>query len=168
MRAVLRIRGDVVDGERSTATADDSRIALVDHYLGELSARPRGGVVFLELDRAGDGFVGLDRYRHVVDGAPTETPEVIEYVRVGVLGTLGAAEWVRLRVGSDELTVCATDRADSVDDQPRVLYDGGVPYYFPPTTVVPLAQVRRLMVDFATTGQWSDAVPWKPHDQMLV
>jgi hypothetical protein len=164
---MLRIRGAVVDSERSTATADDSSVQLIDLYLGKLSSRPRGGVVFLELDRGGDGFAELDRYRHVVDGSPKETPELIEYVRVGVLGDVGAAEWVRLRPGTDELTVCATANADPRSEQ-RVLYDGGVPYYFPPSTVIALAQVRLLMIEYATTGQWSDAAPWQSHDEMLI
>lgn len=121
----------------------------------------------MEIDREGDDFAKLDRYRGVVDGAAVATPELIEFMRVGVMGQLGAAEYATLRLGSGEQTVCATHNPNPPADQPSVLYDDGVPQYFPPTTVVPLADVRSLMIDFALIGHWSEAVCWKDHDNLV-
>ncbi|TDP93649.1 Imm1 family immunity protein [Labedaea rhizosphaerae] len=160
MIGTLRIGGDDVGSERGlTATTADERIALVDRLLRRASVDPIGDVIHLEIDRTGDGFAALDRYREVVDGSPVEAPELIEFMRVGVAGQFGAAEHVVNRLGSGQRAVRTTYNASPV--QRQVLYDTHVPTYFRSEAVLPLDAIRALMIDFATTGEWSDSASWR-------
>lgn len=45
--------------------------------------------------------------------------------------------------------------------QPQVLYDTHVPTCFPPEAVLSVGAVRTLMIDFATTGEWSQSARWR-------
>src|SRR6266571_5225361 len=120
------------------------------------------------IDRAGDEFAVLDRYRGVVRIPDDRSvPELIEFMRVGVAGDHGAAEYVRFRLDGDEQTIYATHNPNPTRGQPRVLYDACVPTYFPPNTVVPLETVRQLMLDFALHGEWLHATAWRAHEHMV-
>lgn len=163
----FRIAGEGISAPKHTANLDGERRALIDRELGQLSAG-RGGVMYLELDRAGDGFAALDRYRCVLptpdDGS---IPALIEFMRVGVVGDHGAAEYVRFRLDGDEQTIYATHDPNPVSGQPLVPYDDCVPTYFPRDTVVPLSTVRQLMLDFALHGKWRQAAAWRAHEHMV-
>ncbi len=124
--------------------------------------------MYLEIDRVGDDFAVLDRFRGVVGSlGDGPEPELIEFMRVGVTGDIGAAEYVRFRLDGTEQTFHATHSPSAHTHQPRVLYDDCVPTYFPPETVVPLVTVRQLMRDFALHGVWSHATAWRTHDHMV-
>jgi len=140
---------------------------LIDRELDRL-ATGRGGVMYLEIDRAGDDFAALDRFRGVVGSSGDgPEPELIEFMRVGVAGDVAAAEYVRFRLDGTEQTFFATHNPSPTSDQPRVLYDDCVPTYFPPETVIPLATVRQLMRDFALRGEWSHVTVWLAHEDMV-
>jgi hypothetical protein len=161
MVGTLRVGGEDLGSERFTAAAAGERIELIDRHLRDASRDPVGDVLYLEIDRADDGFATLDRYRTVVDGTPVETPELIEFMRVGVAGQFGAAEHVRFRPGSGEDTVRVTHNPRPGPGRPQVLSDTHVPSYFPAEAVLDLAAIRKLMIDFATTGEWSHATLWR-------
>jgi hypothetical protein len=149
------------------ANTAGERRALIDRELDRLSAG-QGGVMYLEIDRAGDEFTVLDRYRGVVRIADDRSvPELVEFMRVGVAVEHGAAEYVRFRLDGDEQTIYATQNPNPTSGQPRVLYDACVPTYFPPNTIVPLETVRQLMLDFALHGEWSHATAWRVHEHMV-
>ena len=163
----LRIAGGGISTPRYMANTADERRALIDRELDRLSAG-QGGVIYLEIDRAGDQFTVLDRYRGAVRTADDgSVPELIEFMRVGVAGDYGATEYLRFRLDDDAQTVYATHNPNPTSGQPRVLYDACVPTYFPPSTVVPLETVRQLMLDFALHGEWSHPTAWRVHEHMV-
>ncbi len=164
----FRIAGGGISSSRYAANTVGERRALIDRELDRLSAAGLGDVMYLEIDRAGDEFAVLDRYRGVVRIPDDRSvPELIEFMRVGVAGDHGAAEYVRFRLDGDEQTIYATHNPNPARGQPRVLYDACVPTYFPPNTVVPLETVRQLMLDFALHGEWLHATAWRAHEHMV-
>jgi hypothetical protein len=147
---------------RHTVSDPEERLALVDRELERVVAQG-GGVLILEIDRDGDRFARLDRFRHG-QADPSEPPydvSSIDFLRVGIAGTVGAAEhW-------GEAILATHNPRPSESDRRRVPYDACVPLYFPPETVVPLAQVRQLMDDYALRGEWSPDVPGRVHGDLV-
>jgi hypothetical protein len=158
----FRIGGEGRMSPRHTVSDLEERLALVDRELERVITQG-GGVLILEVDRDGDGFARLDRFRHG-QADPSEPPydvSSIDFLRVGIADTVGAAEhWGR--------TILATHNPrPSESDRHRVLYDACVALYFPSETVVPLAQVRQLMQGYALRGEWAPDVPGRVHDDLV-
>ena len=148
----FRIGGEGISSPRFTATGPDERVALVDRYLVE---HP-GGVIILELKRDDRSW---DAWKRDLDH--------IEFMRVGIRGAFAAAEYVRAGLRCAHPVVTATHNPTPAPDHPRVPYDSCVPLLFPLDAVLPLHQVRQLMIDFALRGEWSVDVPWRTHDHMV-
>ncbi|MBB5159428.1 Imm1 family immunity protein [Saccharopolyspora phatthalungensis] len=165
----FRIGGEGVSSPRPTAMSPDARITLIDQQLDQ---RPtaRSSVLILEIDREGDAFATIDRFRHLVDSPEdTSAPDLIEFMRVGVTGTVGAAEYLHWTLSTGEQTIYATyNTAPTAATVPPVLYDDCVPQFFPPETVIALDQVRQLMISFALHGTWPSAAFWGRRDQLVV
>ena len=91
----------------------------------------------------------------------------IEYLQVGMAGEWAAAQHVRsgfrstLEIRGVRATFAATPRAEPVP------YDPELKWYFPPETVISREQVRRLMVHYATTGEWLDDIPFRDHEYLV-
>ena len=162
LTSLFRIGGEGRASARPTATDADGRLALVDRELDRVAAQ--GGVLILEIDRDGDSFARLDRFRHGGADAcePPYDQSTIDFLRVGVAGAVGAAEYW----GNDGILATHNPRPSEADRH-RVLYDTCVPLHFPPETVVPLAEIRQLMRDYALSGEWSPAVPNRAHDDLV-
>ncbi len=143
---ILRIGGEGVSSPRFTAVGAAERIALVDRYLAE---HPNG-VIILEVKRDDRPW---DEWKRDLDS--------IEFMRVGVNGAVGAAEYLRAGLRCHDPVVRATHNPAPAADLAPVPYDSCVSRLFPPDTVVPIDQVRRLMIDFAVGGEWSTAAPWR-------
>ncbi len=150
---VLRIGGEGVSSPRFTAVSSDERVALIDRYLAD----HRNDVIILELKRDDRSW---DDWKRDLDH--------IEFMRVGRAGMFGAAEYVRGGIQCGEPVIRATHNPTPSNGQPCVPYDLCVPRYFPVDTVIPIHQVRRLMLDFALQGEWSTAVSWRSHDHHVV
>jgi hypothetical protein len=143
-----RIGGDGIAADYLTAATPADKVAMVDQWLADHD------VMFMEVKR--DDSRSWEQRR--------EQDQVVEFMRVGVAGDRAAAEYVRNDLMSTDRTIYATFNATPTAGL-RVPYGYG--HDFPAQTVVSLAEVRQLMIDFALTGQWSSAVPWRSHDYLL-
>jgi hypothetical protein len=92
-------------------------------------------------------------------------PDYREFLHVGVAGDRAAAEYVRGGFKCSDPVIHTTVNDTPLPDEPRVPYGDG--RYFPANTVVPLAQVRQLMINFALRGEWSTGVPKQQHDHLV-
>ena len=163
---MVRIGGEGEASPRHAAQDADARIALVDRELAELASRDAGGVRILEIDRSGDRFARVDGFR--AGPAAPAADLVLEFLRIGVLGRVGAAEYVRHVPAVGSATIYATHNPHRLPTgQPRVPYDSCVPSFFPLDTVVSLEAIRRLAREYALYGQWPDDVPRLPHDDLV-
>jgi hypothetical protein len=92
-------------------------------------------------------------------------PEYREFMRVGVAGDWAAAEYVRggLSCPRPEVRVTSSGRVTASDDTVR--YGDG--RYFPAGTVISLAEVRQLMIDFVTTGDWAHQELWRQREHLV-
>jgi hypothetical protein len=138
-----RIGGDGVSAAHLTAQSPADRVDMIDRWLVDHD------LMFFEVNRD--------------DSHPWEIRvfdrDVVEFLPVGVAGDRGAAEYVRNDLTSADHTIRATFTTEPLPAEPRVPYGDGL--YFPAETVVPLAEVRQLMVHFVLTGEWSPSVRWK-------
>jgi len=149
----FRIGGEGASSPRFTADGANERVALIDRYLAE----HQDSVLILEVKRDSRSWE-----------AWKQDLNTVEFMRVGVKGKFGAAEYIRAGLRCPEPVVRATYNPVPPADQPAVLYDSCVPRYFPPDTVLPLDRVRQLMIDFALRGEWSTAVSWRSHANLVV
>lgn len=147
-----RIGDDGVTASYLSATSPGEQVSMIDEWLAE---HPRG-VMYLEVKR--DHSRSWRERRKAADWRP-------EFMRVGVADDWAAAEYVLGGTEHIAPIIHATFNAEPTPDAPAVPY--GYDRFFPPYTVVPLAQVRQLMIDFVLTGQWSHAVPWRDHETMV-
>jgi len=143
---IFRVGGDGVSSSRFMAVGAGERVALVGRYLAE---HPNG-VIILEVKRDDRPW---DSWKRDLDS--------IEFMRVGVNGAVGAAEYLRAGLRCTDPVVRATHNSAPSADLPRVPYDSCVSRFFPPDTVLPVDQVRQLVIDFAVRGEWSTAAPWR-------
>jgi Immunity protein Imm1 len=143
-----RIGGDGITADCLTAATPADKGAMIDQWLASHD------VMFMEVKR--DDPRSWEERR--------EQDQVVEFMRVGVAGDRAAAEYVRNDLTSADRTIYATFNATPTAG-PRVPYGYG--HDFPPDTVVSLAEVRQLMIDFAVTGQWSNAAPRRSHDYLV-
>jgi hypothetical protein len=148
-----RIGGDGVSAPYLTATADTDRVAMIDRYLAE---HP-DDVMFLEFKRD-DSCSWRDHMRNL---------DHREYMQVGVARDHAAAQFVRLGLKHPNPVIHATFNANPAPGAPRVPYDRELAWYFPAENVIALTEVRRLMVDFVLTGEWSHASPWRDRDDLV-
>ncbi|MEU6261728.1 Imm1 family immunity protein [Saccharopolyspora shandongensis] len=140
---------------------------MIDQQLNH-AATSASRVLILELDREGDGFTKIDRFRHLLDVESDPDPELIEFMRVGITDTFAAAEYLSWTLSTGDQTIYATHNPASATPPPPVLYDSCVPQYFPAETVVALDQVRQLMIGFALQGTWPAVDFWTPRSQCVV
>lgn len=148
---VFRIGGEGVSSSRFTAVDPGERVALIDRCL----ASHPDGVMVLELKRDSRPW---DEWKRDLGH--------IEFMRVGLVGDHGAAEYLRAGTRCTDPIVLATHNPAPQVDLPRVPYDACVPLYFPGDMVVPRVAVRELMVDFALHGGWLGAGPWRVRDHL--
>jgi hypothetical protein len=148
----FRIGGEGISSPRFTAAGPDGLVALIDRYLVEHTE----GVIILELKRDNRSW---DAWKRDLDD--------IEFMRVGVRGAFAAAEYVRAGRRCTHPAITVTHNPTPAPDHLRVPYDSCVPLTFPPDTVLPLHQVRQLMIDFALRGEWSVDVPWCARGHMV-
>lgn len=126
---------------------------MIDRYLAE---HP-DDVMILEVRADGE------RWRD--DYAPREALHALRegrlpgFLQVGVHGHVAAA---RLWGNNDEIR--ATYNPNPASDQPAVVYDDHTRSYFVPEAVLPLPDVRRLMIHYALTGTWLDSVSSRLYD----
>lgn len=92
-------------------------------------------------------------------------PDHREFMRVGVAGDRAAAEYVRGGLACTAAVVRATSGKGSAGGDALVPYSEG--RHFPAETVISLAEVRQLMIDFVTTGEWAHRELWREHDHLV-
>jgi hypothetical protein len=136
-----------------TATTAADRVAMIDRYLAE---HPNG-VLLVEL-KHDDSRSWREQMRDI---------DHREYMQVGVAGEHAAAQFVRLGLKHPGPVVHATYNPQPRTDAPRVPYDPELSWYFPAVNVISLAEVRQLMLDFALTGEWSHAAPWRDQENLV-
>jgi hypothetical protein len=144
-----RIGGDGITADHLFATTPAEKVAMIDQWLAGHD------VMFMEVKR--DDPRSWEEWR--------EQDQVVEFMRIGTAGDHAAAEYVRNDLTSTDRTIYATFNATPPSADPRVPYGYG--HNFPADTVVSLAEVRQLMIDFAVTGEWSSAAPWHSHEYLL-
>jgi hypothetical protein len=150
--AEFRVRG--VRPPRAPAVTLQDRVRLIDAVLAEGS-----GPIFLEVKR---------------DDRPWEAWEADrdsrEFLRVGLADGWGAAEYVHgppvrngrvVLGGSSSWIVRETVNPASTGEEPGVLSDECVPTFFPPDAVLPLDQIREVMIEFALHGTLANSIPWR-------
>lgn len=144
-----RIGGDGVSAPYLAASDPAARLAIVDEWLVDHD------LMFLEVKR--DDPRPWDEFM--------SDPNLREFMRVGVAGDRAAAEYVSggFACTRPEVRVTSCDRT--------VGSDSAVPYgdgrYFPADTVISLAEVRQLMIDFVTTGEWVHEELWCRREYMV-
>lgn len=149
-----RIHGGGAASPRFTARTEDERVQMIDRYLAE---HP-DDVMILEVKADGE------RWRD--DLAPREALRALRagrlpgFLQVGVHGDVAAA---RLWGNNDEIR--ATYTPSPARDRPPVFYDDHTRSYFLPEAVVPLAEVRQLMIHYAHTGEWLESVSSRLYDE---
>ncbi|HEX9338740.1 MAG TPA: Imm1 family immunity protein [Pseudonocardiaceae bacterium] len=148
-----RIGGGGLTSPHLTAATDAERVAMVDRYLAE---HPNG-VMLLEL-KYDDSRSWREQMRDV---------DHREYMQVGVADDYAAAQFVRLGLKHPNPVIHATHNPHPLPSAPRVPYDQELSWYFPAENVISQAEVRQLMIDFVLTGEWSHAVPWRDHENMV-
>ena len=144
-----RIGGDGLTAPYLSASDPIDQVAMIDRWLVDHD------LMYLEIKR--------DDPRSWFDYLSSARRRV--FMRVGVVGDRAAAEYVRGGLECADPVVCATFNVAPPSDDPQVPYGYG--RHFPSDTVVPLAEVRQLMIDFVTTGEWSHAVPWREHEHLV-
>jgi hypothetical protein len=153
MRIDARIGGNGTTVSRLTATHPDDRVAMIDRYLAAYQDR----VIFLEVKR--DDPRSWDEW--------TADSDLIEFMQVGIAGDYAAAQYSRGGLRCADPIVHATYNPRPRPDAPRVPYDPELSWYFPAVNVISLAEVRQLMLDFALTGEWSHAAPWRDQENLV-
>jgi hypothetical protein len=147
-----RIGGDGVTAPYLTATHPADKVSMIDNWLAE---HP-DDVMYLEV-KQDDPRSWRERWDD------WDAPR--EFMRVGVAGEWAAAEYVLGGTEHAAPVIHATFNLTPPPDAPHVPYGYG--RFFPVDTVVPLAQVRQLMLDFVLTGEWSHAALWRDHETMV-
>ncbi|TDQ04405.1 Imm1 family immunity protein [Labedaea rhizosphaerae] len=153
MKIEARVGGDGVTAPRLVSTSAADSAAMIDRFLAD---HPEG-VMFVEVKR--DDPRSWDEWK--------DDLEDIEYMHVGMAGDWAAAQYVRggFRAKLDIASVRAThNRTPKTEPVP---YDEVLKWYFPPETVISREQVRRLMIHYATTGEWLDEIPSRNHDYLV-
>ena len=148
-----RIGGDGTTVARLSASEFGDKVAMIDRYLAE---HPNG-VMFVEVKR--DDVRSWDDWK--------DDPTYIEYMQVGVSGDRAAAQYSRGRLIGEHV-VQATFNPSSVQEPSDVPYDEVLHWTFPAETVISLVEVRQLMIDFVTTGQWAHRELWREQDHLVV
>lgn len=146
-----RIGGNGISSDRLVAHEPDARVKMVDEYLANYDRPLRGPLMYVEVKR--DDPRSWDEWKEDVSS--------IEFIRVGIAGDFAAAEYVRGGMKDGKLFFrpsLVTFNSSPSPDSPRVVYDPELSWFFPPETVIPLEQVRRLMIGFVLTGEWPDEV----------
>lgn len=153
---VTEVRINGLRPRRPPAAAPDARVALIDAVLADLDEGP----VFLEIKHGTRSWSEWENNR-----------DYREFLRVGFAGQWGAAEYVRgprvvngcVDIGPDRpWTVYRTANPSAPrTDLPRVKDDGCVPTFFPSSAVVPVEQIRDVMIEFALHGALSSRVQWR-------
>lgn len=147
-----RIGGDGTTVARLSASEADDKVAMIDRYLSE---HPNG-VMFVEVKR--------DDLRSWEDWKDDLT--CVEYMQVGVSGDRAAAQYSRGGLTGHHV-VHATFNPAPFPMAPDVPYDEVLHWTFPPETVISLGEVRQLMIDFVTTGEWAHRELWREHDHLV-
>ncbi|HEX3781873.1 MAG TPA: Imm1 family immunity protein [Pseudonocardiaceae bacterium] len=147
------IGGDGITAPRLTAVSLADRVAMVDRYLAEHDNE----VMYLEIKRDERSWEDWMSNRRPIG--------FIQFMRVGVTGDRAAAEYVYNSLTSASHVIHATFNAKPPLAKACVPY--GYDRYFPPETVISLAEVRQLMIDFVTTGEWSHVTLWRDHENLV-
>ncbi len=148
-----RIGGDGTTVARLSANATDDQIAVIDQYLAE---HPNG-VLFVEVKR--DDARTWDAWKDDLDH--------IEFMQVGVSGDHAAAQYLRGGAACADRVVRATFNPAPFSGPPEVPYDEVLHWTFPAETVIRLADVRQLMIDYVTTGEWAHEDLWRQHEHLI-
>ncbi|HEX4703247.1 MAG TPA: hypothetical protein VH352_14050 [Pseudonocardiaceae bacterium] len=148
-----RIGGNGVTAPYLTATAEADRVAMIDRYLAE---HPND-VMFLELKR--DDSCSWREHMRNLDHR--------EYMQVGVAGDYAATQLVRFGLKHPNPIIHATYTLHPPAGTPRVPYDPELSWFFPAENVVSMADVRKLMVDFVLTGEWSHVALWRDQENLV-
>lgn len=91
-------------------------------------------------------------------------PDCREFMRVGVAGDRAAAEYVCGGLACARPEVRVTFNGRTTSDGPVVPYCEG--RHFPADAVISLGEVRQLMIDFVTTGEWAHRELWRQRDHL--
>ena len=68
---------------------------------------------------------------------------------------------------ASDRVVHATFNPSPFPEPSVVPYDEVLHWTFPAETVIWLADVRQLMIDFVTTGAWAHPELWREHDHLV-
>lgn len=148
-----RIGGDGTTVARLLANDHDDQLAMIDQYLAE---HPNG-VMFVEVKR--DDAQSWDAWKDDIDH--------IEFMQVGVSGDRAAAQYLCGGAARDDRVVRATFNPEPFPGPSNVPYDEVLHWTFPADTVVRLADVRQLMIDYVTTGEWAHRELWRQHEHLV-
>lgn len=144
-----RIGGDGLTAAYRAASDPVGQVAMVDEWLVDHD------LMYLEVKR--------DDPRSWTD--VMTDPEHREFMRVGVAGDWAAAEYVLGGLACPRAVLRATSGGSAPVGDVVVPYSEG--RCFPPDTVISLAEVRQLMIDFVTTGKWAHRELWRERDHLV-
>jgi hypothetical protein len=149
-----RIGGDGTTVARLSATEHGDKVAMIDEYLAE---HPNG-VLFVEVKR--DDTRSWEIWKDDLDH--------IEFMQVGVFGDHAAAQYLCGGAGRTDRVILATFNPRPFPGASNVPYDEVLHWTFPAEAVLRLAEVRELMIDFVTTGEWAHRGLWRVRANLVV
>ncbi|HEY4021215.1 MAG TPA: Imm1 family immunity protein [Pseudonocardiaceae bacterium] len=148
-----RIGGDGTTVAQLSANEPGDQVAMIDQYLAE---HPNG-VMFIEVKR--DDSRSWEAWKDDLDH--------IEFMQIGVSGDRAAAQYLCGGAGCTRRVVRATFNPTPFSEPSNVPYDEVLHWTFPVDTVVRLAEVRQLMIDFVTTGEWAHQELWRRREHLV-
>jgi hypothetical protein len=134
------------------AVDPDERVALVERFLAEPDLTCELGMDF----RPGV---------HPPQPRGGGSPHSVGYLLIGFGEGCGAAYLLR-RIGPDQdhWPQRSTRGTEPSREPSNISYDCHTGHVFVRHTVVPIDQIRSIMIDYALAGTQSDAVRWMPFD----
>ncbi|MBB5159449.1 Imm1 family immunity protein [Saccharopolyspora phatthalungensis] len=135
------------DAPELTATTEHDKIQLLDAVLAE----PDDSEVHLLVEPPADRKVTWD-------GTPVGGRGVMVFGYRDGWGAISAQVPHPYRHEYIELVTFALDHEDKL----AIPYDSDIPWFFPPTAVIPLPEARAALITFATTMLLDPVVAWQP------